>query len=225
MFIAICTLLLLESALANPLSIEKRACPDLHVFGARETTASAGFGSAGTVVNLILNAYPGATSEAIIYPAAGGDSYGTSVVAGVKAVTSQVTAFTQTCPNTKVVLVGYSQGSQIMDDAICGGGDQNQGIPSTAIPTSSTVISKIKAMIWMGNPRFTPGAPYNVGTSNHAGFDPRSTGFLCPSASIIQSYCDASDPYCSNGNNAATHQGYGTEYGQAALQFVKSKLG
>jgi acetylxylan esterase len=55
-------------------------------------------------------------------------------------------------------------------------------------------------------------------------FAPRPAGFSCPSASKIKSYCDASDPYCCNGSNAATHQGYGAEYGQQALAFVNSKL-
>jgi acetylxylan esterase len=55
-------------------------------------------------------------------------------------------------------------------------------------------------------------------------FDERPVGFTCPSASKIQSYCDASDPYCCNGSNAQTHQGYGAEYGAQALAFIKSKL-
>ena len=107
----VATLLLLGGALAAPVEpeLQRRACPNIHVFGARETTAPAGFGSAGTVVNLILNAHPGATSEAINYPAAGGSSYGASVVAGVQAVTNQVTTFANQCPDTKIVLVGYSQ--------------------------------------------------------------------------------------------------------------------
>jgi hypothetical protein len=107
----ITALLFLSSALAAPLEpeLQRRACPNIHVFGARETTAPAGFGSSGTVINLILNAHPGATSEAINYPAAGGDSYGASVVAGVQAVTSQVATFANQCPDTMIVLVGYSQ--------------------------------------------------------------------------------------------------------------------
>ncbi|KAL9625033.1 MAG: hypothetical protein Q9160_000762 [Pyrenula sp. 1 TL-2023] len=201
------------------------SCPPVHVFGARETTASPGFGSAGTVVNLILNAHSGATSEAINYPAAGGSSYGTSVQAGVKAVTDAVTSFVGNCPNSEVVLVGYSQGAQIIDDALCGGGDPNQGISSTAAPISSAVGQKVKAVIWMGDPRHTPGASYNVGTSTAAGFDPRPSEQTCAAyASIIQSYCDAADPYCSNGSDAAVHQGYGAEYGQQTLTFVNSKL-
>ena len=61
------------------------------------------------------------------------------------------------------------KGAQIMDDAICGGGDPNQGISSTSAPISSSVASKVKAMIWMGDPRHTPGAPYNFGTSTATG--------------------------------------------------------
>lgn len=38
------------------------------------------------------------------------------------------------------------------------------------------------------------------------------------------SFCDSPDPFCSNGTDMATHQGYGREYGQQALQFVTSRL-
>ena len=79
---------LIGSTIATPLetaSFEKRiTCPAIHVFGARETTTPPGYGSAGTFVNLILNAQPGATAEAIVYPAAGGKNaqYAASVQAG-----------------------------------------------------------------------------------------------------------------------------------------------
>lgn len=52
---------------------------------------------------------------------------------------------------------------------MCGGGDSNMGIHDTAAPISSAVGSHVKAMIWMGNPRHTPGASYNKGTSNSPG--------------------------------------------------------
>lgn len=38
------------------------------------------------------------------------------------------------------------------------------------------------------------------------------------------SFCDSPDPFCSNGTDMATHQGYGREYGQQALDFVMSRL-
>lgn len=111
---------LLAYASALPSELDTRAtCPEIHVFGARETTAPAGFGTAGVVVDLITAAHSGATSEAISYPACGGQpscggvSYGNSVVAGVAAVAAAVNEFHTKCPNTKLVLVGYSQVDQL----------------------------------------------------------------------------------------------------------------
>jgi acetylxylan esterase len=101
---------------AFPDNLEARqSCPKVHVFGARETTAPAGYGTAGTVVNLVLQAYSGSTAEAIVYPACGGQSscggqsYGNSALAGVSAVAKAVNAFNTRCPSTQLVLVGYSQ--------------------------------------------------------------------------------------------------------------------
>ncbi|KAG8868801.1 hypothetical protein FRB97_001893, partial [Tulasnella sp. 331] len=83
---------------------------------------------------------------------------------------------------------------------------------------------KIAAAIFMGDPRHIPGLSYNVGTCQASGFAPRPAGFQCPYAANIQSYCDAADPYCCNGSDANTHQGYGTEYGTVATNFVKTKV-
>jgi acetylxylan esterase len=111
---------LISGALTIPLNsdvdIPKRAsCPGIHVFGARETTASAGYGSSSTVVNAVLQAYSGSTAEAINYPACGGQSscggasYSESVAQGIAAVASAVNSFNEQCPDSQIVLVGYSQ--------------------------------------------------------------------------------------------------------------------
>lgn len=90
-------------------------CPQVHIFGARETTAPPGYGTAGSVVTNIQNAFPGATAEVINYPACGGQascggaSYASSATQGVAAVASQVNSFNSRCPSTVLVLVGYSQ--------------------------------------------------------------------------------------------------------------------
>ena len=95
--------------------VASQSCPQVHVFGARETTAPAGYGTAGAVVNSVLSAYSGSTAEAINYPACGGQascggvSYASSAVQGVAAVANQVNSFNTQCPNTVLVLVGYSQ--------------------------------------------------------------------------------------------------------------------
>lgn len=114
------SLILAGSVAAIPLGSDipiakRQGCPNIHVFGARETTAAPGYGSSATVVNDILNGYPGSTAEAINYPACGGqascggDSYSQSVQAGFAAAASAVNSFNSQCPNSQIVLVGYSQ--------------------------------------------------------------------------------------------------------------------
>ncbi|KAJ4286001.1 hypothetical protein N0V88_008152 [Collariella sp. IMI 366227] len=221
-----------ETEAAEVAVLAKRQCPQIHVLGARETTVAPGYGTAGQVVNLILQSYSGATSEAITYPACGGQSscggvqYGDSARQGTNAVASAVNSFNQRCPDAQIVLVGYSQGGQIMDNAVCGGPDSGSGITSTNPPISASALNQIKAVILMGSPRYVAGLYYNVGTCSAQGFAARPRGYTCGSnsASKIQNYCDSTDPYCCTGNDANSHQQYGTKYGQQALTFVKSKL-
>lgn len=101
--------------LAAQTALVAAQCPGIHVFGARETTVSPGYGSAGQLVNMIISAHPGTTSEAITYPACGGQgscggvAYEESARQGSNAVVSAVNSFHQRCPSTELVLVGYSQ--------------------------------------------------------------------------------------------------------------------
>ncbi|OTA61923.1 carbohydrate esterase family 5 protein [Hypoxylon sp. EC38] len=220
-------LLFLSGALAAPSGdIEARqSCAKVHVFGARESTVPQGYGSSQAMIQLIQGAYPGTTSEAIVYPAAGGNAYGSSVTAGIRAVVDQVSAYAKKCPDSALVMVGYSQGAQITDDAFCGGPD-GSSLSGTAAPLPADVGTHVKAIILMGDPRNVPGLPYNVGTAKAGGFAARPSGYQCPVYSDrIKSYCDAEDPYCSNGNNAQHHQQYVQIYGQQALAFVKQKVG
>ena len=167
-----------------------QSCPKIHVFGARETTTPQGYGSAGAFIDMITAAYPGTTSEAIVYPACGGGSscggiaYGDSANEGTAAVASAVNSFYQQCPTTQLILVGYSQGGQIMDNAFCGGGDSGASISSTAIPISSGALAQIKAAIFFGDPRYEYGFSYEVGSCRAGGvsnsFTQRTNLILSP---------------------------------------------
>ncbi|KAL2168935.1 hypothetical protein VTG60DRAFT_6705 [Thermothelomyces hinnuleus] len=214
-------------ASANPVDVEARqSCPEVHVFGARETTAPPGYGTSQGLVNMVVQAYPGATSEAINYPACGGQAscvtrrfqYDTSARQGTQAVVSAVTSFNQRCPDTKIVLIGYSQGGQIMDNAYCGG---------AGATLSGSALNAVKATVWFGDPHYVSQLSYDVGTCQAGGFAARPPGFQCSPGNPdnIKSYCDAQDPYCCNGNDANHHQQYVNIYGQQALAFIKSKLG
>ena len=111
---AAASLALVGLAAAGPLS-GRQSCPKVYVFGARETTVSPGYGTAGGLVNQVVAAYPGTGAEAIVYPACGGQSscggasYDSSASQGTAAVVKAVTAYNTKCPSTQIVLIGYSQ--------------------------------------------------------------------------------------------------------------------
>jgi acetylxylan esterase len=122
-----------------------------------------------------------------------------------------------------------------MDNALCGG---------AGATLTGNALAAVKAAIFMGDPHNRNGLPYNVGTCKAQGvsahlqnprksrsdkkfkFAARPAGFQCApaSTSIIQSYCDAADPYCCTGNDANAHQQYVNKYGSQALTFIKGKL-
>ncbi|KAK3046310.1 hypothetical protein LTR09_012183 [Extremus antarcticus] len=196
--------------MASPLSHalgKRQTCPSIHIFGARETTASPGYGSAGQLVDAIISANPGATSEAIDYPASGDNPwYAESRETGVSAVNSQVAAFASQCPDTQLVVVGYSQGGEIFNLALCQG--------------SSISSYNIKAAIFFGAPTFNAGASYDVGTSTL----PSPAPPTAPSTASFKAIATRPIPICCTGSDANVHNGYEAEYGSAALPFVNSKL-
>lgn len=100
------------SSLANIITIPPNAsaaCPEVHVVAARETTAPPGFGTAFQLVDLVLKTFPGSTAEAVDYPAAGGANYSESVAEGITAVLAQLEAFSARCPDSILIMHGYSQ--------------------------------------------------------------------------------------------------------------------
>jgi hypothetical protein len=101
------------------------------------------------------------------------------VRAGISAIASAVNNFNSRCPNTQLVIVGYSQGAQITDNAFCGGPDSNQGYSQTTPAFSAAALNQIKAVIEMGNPRFVYGVSYQVGTCRTKGFSARPSGYTC----------------------------------------------
>ncbi len=101
---------LTSTAVASPLARAKiNVCPAMHIFGARETTLPQGFGTTQVLIDLVQKAFPGTTAEQIIYPAAGGDQYGASVATGITAVIQQLNDFQAQCPDSIVIMHGYSQ--------------------------------------------------------------------------------------------------------------------
>lgn len=147
--------------------------------------------------------------------------YGDSARQGTNAVASAVNSLHQRCPNTQIVLVGYSQvcqtlsqerrkrgkkkkknkdrltcgqGGQIIDNAVCGGPDTGSGITTTTPPISASALNQVKAVIEMGSPRFVAGLSYNVGTCTAQGVSVRTKEAILRAILFISNMSGFSSP-------------------------------
>ncbi|KAG6001211.1 hypothetical protein E4U54_001140 [Claviceps lovelessii] len=213
------------------------SCPPIHIIVARGTGIPPGYDLILPLVQTLVLEHPGATSEPLEYPACGGGascggiSYFDSVRAGTAAVAKTVNDFNARCPQTKLVLMGYSQGGHIIDNALCGGPDENARITSSTPAINPTAANMIKAVTFMGSPRFQAGFPYDQGTCREYGFDARPANFQCPNhyGDRIQSYCDHGDRYCCSEAGQPgwldwIHGSYVLTYGAAAVAFINKQL-
>lgn len=90
------------------------ACAPAHIIVARASGEAKGEGSIGRLSKSLKEAVKGADSEAVDYPAALAP-YASSEMKGVTAAKAQLTAYVKRCPESRIVLMGYSQ--VFIDDA------------------------------------------------------------------------------------------------------------
>ncbi|KAH6716378.1 cutinase [Leptodontidium sp. MPI-SDFR-AT-0119] len=193
----------------------------VHMIVARASVEKPGQGTIGGVVTLVQQAVPGSDSEAVDYPATLTD-YLNSEAAGVAAMQILIQDYATRCPNSKIALLGYSQGAQVVGDVMCGTSETAFNMTS---PLDIGLAKNIVAVIQMGDPSFTVGQPQNVGNATKGGIFKRQDLAACAlSASITKSYCDATDKYCDSGNSSAVHAAYVKEYGTEAATFIESKV-
>ncbi len=131
-----------------------------------------------------------------------GDPYAANVLQtsagpGATDMTKELESTAASCPNTKFVLGGYSQGASVVDIAI---GIKTFLGSGTAIPTADA--SKVAAVVVFGNPLGLFGQTIK-GDSKLYG-------------PISDTYCNSGDPVCGNGINILAHLEYGLNGDAAA---------
>lgn len=197
------------SAAAVPLitpSANAANCNDIEVVFARGTKEPPGIGRVGEVFVNDLRGMVGDRSMgvyAVNYPA----SYDFLAAAdGANDASAHIQWVANNCPNTKIVLGGYSQGAAIVDVLTA--------VPIPVVgftnPLPPFAGDKIAALAVFGNPSSKIGLPL---TSSPV-FGSRAIDL-----------CNAGDPICSPGDNVPAHRSYGpdgTAY-QAAV-FVANRL-
>ncbi|WP_436534803.1 cutinase family protein [Actinoplanes sp. HUAS TT8] len=199
-------------------------CPDAHIIVTRASTEAPGTGIIGSLATAVTRASDQTiTVEATDYPALL-NPYPPSVAAGTKALTTQLTNEATNCPDTKIVVMGYSQGAHVIGDVLAGTGRVAGFTQSAAISTG--VSDKVVAVILMGDPRYVPGKSFNAGTSQTRGLFARGEdASLDAFTGRTQSYCDTGDTFCASGASVAVHLSYTRKYNNVAEKFVLSKIG
>jgi cutinase len=167
-----------------------QACSDVEVVFARGTLEPAGVGRVGQAfVDDLKGRLPGKTVGvyAVNYPA----SYDFLEAAdGANDASTHVQATAATCPNTDIVLGGYSQGAAVVDFITAAPGPVF-GFTNLMPPN---IVDHVAAVAVFGNPSNRIGHPLTA-------FSP-----LYGAKAI--DLCNGADPVCSNGDDRPAHSLY-----------------
>jgi len=206
---AAATLLAATAVVAIPLTApaaNAADCNDVEVVFARGTGEDPGIGRVGDAFVYDLRGLIGDRSLGVYgvnYPA----SYDFLAVAdGANDASGHIQWVANNCPNTRIVLGGYSQGAAVVDVVT--------SIPIPGIgftnPLPPSAADHIAAVAVFGNPSAKVGLPLT------------SSPVVGNRAIDV---CSPGDPICSNGNNVVAHRNYGPDGGanQAAV-FVANLL-
>ncbi|KLU82147.1 hypothetical protein MAPG_01224 [Magnaporthiopsis poae ATCC 64411] len=221
-----CCLLVLPTASAQqsppPARPANTTCVSgVHMIVARASEEPPGPGFLGKLANDLVSKIPGSDFVAVDYPAKLSD-YKASQKAGLVAMTNLINDYTAACPNSKIVLMGYSQGAHISADVVCGASETTFDNTS-ALPEDKA--SKIAAVVMMGDPSRNASAPFNKGNATKDGVFPRANLAGCGAlTSRMVSFCSAGDMFCDNGPDLEVHLTYVDTQGQAAAQFVLDQV-
>ena len=167
--------------------------------------------------------------EDIAYDAYSTD-YCPSVANGELLALKQINAYYAKCPESAVVLSGYSEGATVLGNVLAGdSGDVTCPTRGHAglTETKSGVSCNIAAVTLFGNPRHTANQPYNAlnGVAGQAN-SYRDAGGLARLAAYsprLQDYCNIDDLVCAPGLGADTveaHTNYFQLYNAQAAKYI-----
>jgi cutinase len=177
---------LLSAPIATPTAVAD-GCSDVSVVFARGTHQEPGLGNIGQAfVDSLTSQLGGRTVDVypVNYPA--NDDYHNSAPAGASDASAHIQDVVANCPNSKIVLGGYSQGSTVIDLA-------TNALPASAANHVAAVAlfgeptSQFSSMLWGGQPLPTINPAYG---------------------SKVTSLCAPDDPICSGGGNIMAHVSY-----------------
>jgi cutinase len=176
------------NAAISPLFAAAAPCPDIEVVFARGTTEPPGVGGVGQAFVDTLRSQAGGRPVSVYpvnYPAT--DNFRSSIAAGANDASAHVQSMAANCPNTRMVLGGYSQGAAVID------------VITSQMPAD--VANHVAAVAVFGNPSAagTFARALSVGTLPGIGplYVPKTIDMCMPG-----------DPICTDGVSMAPHVQY-----------------
>jgi cutinase len=192
-------------------SASAQSCPDAEVVFARGTGDTPGVGYVGQAFVDALRSQVGGRSlgiYAVNYPAT--DDYSNSASAGAKDASAHIQDMAANCPNTRMVLGGYSQGAVVIDVITSAGVPLPFGLVPAPMPPK--VADHVAAVAVFGNNSSRgPGGPLTAISPLYG-------------AKTVD-LCMPGDPVCSDGVDSSAHFQY-VPSGMAsqAATFAASRL-
>ncbi|KAF9870667.1 acetylxylan esterase precursor [Colletotrichum karsti] len=196
------------------------SCTDLHLFLARGWNE--GYpGRQQSLVDATCNGLSSCDYEDIQFDATNPRGYPNAVEQGRASGVSQIKAYAEKCPNSKLVLTGYSEGANIVGDILA-----DSGLVATSTPGS-----KVCAALLFGDPTHIGGQSYNVEAgSNFSGSMARSSSSLQNLnnfSGVLRSWCNGEDTVCAATSGGAmgedAHTNYFELYTNDGAAFIKEK--
>lgn len=219
--IALSASLLLAAPAALAQSTGTGSCTDVHIFLAKGWNEQYNDQRQTKLVDAIcsdLGSNVSCDYEDIILNDLAGSDYCTAVTEGTGNGKQQITAYAAKCPNSKLVLSGYSEGADVVGDIMAGGGGTYNGHCATTSPldASSDAVCQLAAVMVFGNPRHVPNTSYNV-DSGVAGLGqyprtPEQAAILASYADKLHDWCNINDPTCANGLGTNQAEPWHTNY-------------
>src|ERR1700739_280233 len=173
-------------------------CPDVQVVFARGTDEPPGVGPTGQAFVDNLRQRVGGKSFDVYpvnYPAT--NDWGTGLD-GIRDAGAHVVSMAHDCPNTKMVLGGYSQGAAVMGFVTSASVPDGVDPATVPKPMDADVANHVSSVVLFGMP--------NVRAMNFLNEPPVVIGPLYQAKTI--KVCATEDPVCSDGMNFAPHDTY-----------------
>jgi cutinase-like protein len=179
-------------------SAAAEGCPDAEVVFARGTGEPEGVGPTGQAfVDAVTARLPGKSVGVypVNYPAS--DQWSTGLD-GIKDAGAHVVSMAGSCPKTKMVLGGYSQGAAVMGFVTSAAVPDGIDPATVPKPLAPSIADHVAAVVLFGMP--------NVRAMDFLGQPPVVIGPAYAAKTI--KVCVPEDPVCSDGMNFAAHDTY-----------------